>query len=71
MLRLALRWKILLYASALLVILMAATLVYVNRQAADFVDSRILVELEQARQRIESAERERLEDLKLTAQLVA
>jgi hypothetical protein len=71
MLRLALRWKILLYASALLVILMAATLVYVNRQAADSVDSRILVELEQARQRIESAERERLEDLKLTAQLVA
>lgn len=70
MLRLALRWKILLYASALLVILIAATLVYVNRQAADFVDSRISVEPEQA-QRIESAERERLEDLKLTAQLVA
>lgn len=71
MLRLALRWKILLYASALLVILIAATLVYVNRQAADFVDSRISVDLEQARQRIDSAERERLDNLKLTAQLVA
>jgi len=71
MVRLRLRWKILLYSSALLVALIAATLVYVSHQAGQFVDSRIAQDLERGRQRIQAAENERLDDLKLTAQLVA
>ena len=71
MVRLRLRWKILLYSSALLVALIGATLVYVSHQAGQFVDSRIAQDLERGRQRIQAAENERLEDLKLIAQLVA
>jgi hypothetical protein len=41
MVRLRLRWKILLYSSALLVALIAATLIYVSHQAGQFVDRRI------------------------------
>lgn len=71
MVRLRLRWKILLYSSALLVALIAATLIYVSHQAGQFVDSRIAQDLERGRQRIQAAENERLDNLKLTAQLVA
>ena len=71
MARITLRWKILLYSGALLVALIAATLIFVNYQAAQFVDSRITQDLEQGRLRIAAAENERLESLRLTAQLVA
>jgi len=69
--RISLRWKILFYSGALLVVLIAATLVFVNYQAGQFVDGRIAQDLEQGRQRIVAAENERLASLKLTAQLVA
>jgi len=69
--RVRLRWKILLYTSALLVVLIAAMLVFVNRQAEVFVNERITADLEQGRQRIQIVESERLAGLRLTAQLVA
>lgn len=69
--RLPLRWKILLYTSVLLVVLIAAMLVFVNRQAETFVNERITADLDQGRQRIQIVESERLAGLRLTAQLVA
>src|SRR3989304_448438 len=69
--RLRLRWKILLYTSALLVVLIAAMLVFVNRQAEVFVNERITADLERGRQRVQIVESERLAGLRLTAQLVA
>lgn len=71
MVRVGLRGKILLYSSALIVTLIAATLVYVNFQAEAFVDDRVTRELDQGRERIAAAERERLDALALTARLVA
>lgn len=71
MARITLRWKILLYSGALLVALIGATLAFVSYQAGQFVDSRIAQDLEQGRMRIDAAQKERLENLRLTAQLVA
>lgn len=69
--RLRLLWKILLYSSALLLALIAAMLVYVNHLAQGFVSERITEEFEQGREHILAAETERLDDLQLTARLVA
>jgi hypothetical protein len=69
--RISLRWKILTYSGGLLVALIAATLIFVNYQAAQFVDARITQDLEQGRVRIVAAENERLDSLRLIAQLVA
>ncbi len=69
--RLPLRWKILLYWSALLVALMGAMLTFVNYQAVRFGSGRIATDFEQAKERIARAEDERLADLRLTARLVA
>ncbi len=71
MARITLRWKILFYSGALLITLIGATLAFVSYQAGEFVDSRITQDLEQGRLRIAAAQNERLENLKLTAQLVA
>jgi len=69
--RITLRWKILLYSGALLIALIGATLAFVSYQAGEFVDRRITQDLEQGRLRIAAAQKERLENLRLTAQLVA
>jgi len=66
-----LRWKILLYFSALLVALIVAMLIFVSYQAGRFVNQRIASDLDQGRERIESAETEQLADLRQTARLVA
>lgn len=65
-----LRTKILLYSSSVLIALIVTMLVYVSYQAERFVDDRIQSELQQGRQRIKTAEEERLRNLKLTATLV-
>jgi class 3 adenylate cyclase len=64
------RSKILLYTSALLVLLIAAMVLFVNWQAQAFVAERITSDLEQGRQRIQLIESERLVGLRRTAQLV-
>ncbi len=69
--RTPLRRKILLYSSSLLIVLIVTMLVYVSYQAGRFVDDRIQSELLQGRERIQTAEAERLANLKLTATLVA
>ncbi|MBI4164153.1 MAG: HAMP domain-containing protein [Acidobacteria bacterium] len=71
MARITLRWKILFYSGTLLIALIGATLAFVSYQAGQFVDNRISQDLEQGRLRIDAAQKERLENLKLTAQLVA
>lgn len=65
-----LRWKILLYTSTLLVLLLAAMLAIVNWQAQGVVGDRITADLEKGRQRIQLVVSERLAGLRLTAQLV-
>src|SRR5262245_53134623 len=67
----SLRRKILIYWSTLLVALIVAMLIYVNFQAAWFVDERVQENLRQGIQRIVKAERDKLVGLQLTAQLVA
>jgi class 3 adenylate cyclase len=57
--RLRLRGKILLYASSLLVALIAAMLVFVNWQADRFVNQRLATDLEQGRRRLLDASAER------------
>src|SRR5439155_26481905 len=69
--RLPLRRRILIYSSVLLLGLIAAMLVFVNYQAQRFVNERIGTELEQGIQRLNAAVNERLDDLQLTARLVA
>ena len=69
--RIPLRVKILLASSSLLVALIVAMLIFVNYQAAGFVSERIASDLEQGRDRVETAENERLEDLRLMARVVA
>src|SRR2546422_1057167 len=68
---LPLRRRILIYSSTLLVALIAAMLVFVNYQAQRFVNERIGTELEQGIQRLNAGVNERLDDLQLTARLVA
>lgn len=67
----SLRRKILIYSSTVLVALIVAMLVYVNFQAARFVDERVGENLRLAMQRIARAEADRLAGLHLTAQLLA
>ena len=69
--RWTLRWKILLYFSALLVGLIVSMLIFVSYQAGRFVNQRIAGDLDQGRVRIESTENEQLTDLRQTARLVA
>src|SRR6266545_3234323 len=69
--RAPLRWKMLLYSSALVVGLITAMLVYVNYRAERFVRENTGAELERGKERIHAAEAERLEALQLTARLVA
>jgi class 3 adenylate cyclase len=69
--RWTLRWKILLYFSALLVGLIVAMLIFVNYQAERFVNQRIASDLDQGGERIAATENERLADLRQTARLVA
>ncbi len=68
---LRLRGKILLYSSALLVSLIAAMLAFVSWRADRFVSERIAADLEQGRERVALAERERLARLELVAQALA
>src|SRR6516225_6095220 len=70
-LRWTLRWKILLYFSALLVALIVAMLIFLSYQAGRWVNQRIASDLDQGRERIESAENEQFADLRQTARLVA
>jgi class 3 adenylate cyclase len=67
----SLRRKILIYSSTVLVALIVAMVIYVNFQAARFVDERVRENLRQGIQRITKAETDRLAGLQLTAQLVA
>jgi class 3 adenylate cyclase/sensor domain CHASE-containing protein len=69
--RLRLRWKILLYASSLLVALIAAMLVFVDWQASRFVDQRIATELDQGRARVLEASAERADRLENVAHNLA
>lgn len=61
--RLRLRWKILLYVSSLLVMLIAAMLVFVDWQSQRFVNQRLATDLEQGRRRVLEASGERFERL--------
>src|SRR4051812_33204171 len=69
--RIPLVWRILLSLSAVMVILIIATLAYVNFQAQRFVANMLTADLIQDRTRIESTIQDRFEDLSLTARLVA
>lgn len=69
--RVTLRSRILLSSSALLVILIAAMLVFVNYQANLFVRARISSDLVQGRERVADAENDQLTGLRETARLVA
>jgi class 3 adenylate cyclase len=69
--RLPLRWKMLLYWSTLLAVLMGAMLAIVNYQAERFGSGRIATDFTQAQERIARAENDQLADLRLTALLVA
>ncbi len=66
-----LRRKILIYSSSLLITLIAAMLVYVNYQAAWFVNEHIRQDLESGIRRISEAQNEHLAGLELAAQLIA
>ena len=57
--RLNLRLKILVYSSGLLVLLVTATLVFVNDRAAAYANEQIAGDLEQVRERITRIENER------------
>ncbi len=67
----SLRGKILLYASSLLVVLVIAMLAYINFEARRFVSQTIENEIERGRESLSAAETDRVQDLKLTASLVA
>ena len=54
-----LRLKILVYSSGLLVLLVTATLVFVNDRAAAYANEQIAGDLEQVRERITRIENER------------
>lgn len=69
--RFSLRGKILLYTSALIVLLMALTLTIVNFQAQRVVNEQITTSLGEARRRIEVMQNARVERLTINAQLVA
>lgn len=69
--RLRLRWKILLYASSLLVALIAAMLVFVNWQADRFVNQRLATDLDQGRKRVQQASTERFDRLDYLARNLA
>ncbi len=71
MLRLRLRWKLLLYTSTLLLGLIAGTLLFVNYQAEKFVSDGIAAGLQQGQQRVRIVESARMAGLRLTAQSVA
>jgi len=66
-LRLRLRWKILLYASSLLMALIAAMLVFVDWQSKRFVNQQLAADLEQGRRRVLEASGERFERLNYLA----
>ena len=69
--RVSLRGKIIVYASSLLIALTIAMLAYVNFQAEQFVNRQIETDLREGRERVVQAVQDRLEDLQLTASLVA
>lgn len=66
-----LRRKILVYSSSLLIVLIATMLVYVDYQAERFVSDRIDADIQQGRELIKNAEDQRLQNLSLTAGVVA
>ena len=68
---LPLRWKIPLYLSALLAVLMVAVLVYVDAQASAYVNQRLAAGLETSRRRVNTIQEQRFERLHETASLVA
>jgi class 3 adenylate cyclase len=70
-LRLRLRWKILLYASLLLVTLIAAMLVFVDFEARLFVNQRLATDLEQGQRRLLEASGERFARLDYLAHNLA
>lgn len=69
--RLSLRWKILFYTSALLILLLGVNFLVTNYQAQSFVNEQITLNLNQARQRAEIKQTERVTSLRLIAQSVA
>lgn len=69
--RVSLRWKIKLATSGLLIVLIGAMLVLVDRQAERIVNEGIAERLTQAQGRIQLIEQERLAGLRLNAQVVA
>lgn len=69
--RMTLRRKILVYSSSLLILLILATLGYVNYRAGQFVTENIERDLQAGRERVTTVEAQRLEALRLTASLVA
>jgi class 3 adenylate cyclase len=70
-LRVTLRWKVLLYFSALLVGLILAMLILVSYETRVFVDERVTSDLDQGLQRIEGIGAEQQSELRQTARLVA
>jgi signal transduction histidine kinase len=68
---LSLRWKIFALSSALLVTLVAATLLYVRARAGVEVGERIEEELAAARDAVERADSDRADRLRETAELIA
>lgn len=70
-LRLMLRWRILLYFSALLVGLILAMVILVSYEARVFVDERVTSDLDQGLKRIQVVSAEQQSELRQTARLVA
>jgi class 3 adenylate cyclase len=71
MARQTLRGRILLYTSAVVVLIVGLTLAIFNSQAQRLVNERITANLAQGKQRIEASRKERVEALRLGAQIVA
>lgn len=69
--RLRLRWKILLYASSMLLGLIAAMLLFVDLQARTFVNQRLATDLEQGQRRLLEASGERFDRLDYLAHNLA
>ena len=69
--RINLRLKILVYSSGLLVLLVTATLAFVNNRAAAYANEQIAGDLEQVRERITRIENERRVGLLESASLIA
>ncbi len=69
--RINLRLKILVYSSGLLVLLVTATLAFVNNRAAAYANEQIAGDLEQVRERITRIENERRIGLLESASLIA